>query len=75
MTTEKLEDQHTDMSDLLRSAMHARISKLPQMPPVGPDGDEDEEAADSLGSLPSSMGPPPSKYAAFLLHSAEPHQD
>ena len=59
------------MSDLLRSAMHARISKLPQMPPVGPDGDEDEEAADSLGSLPS-MAPTSSKYAFFFL-SSPPH--
>ena len=49
-----------NMSDLYRSAMHARISKLPAMPPpsdIGPDGDEEEEAADSLGSLPSSAGP------------------
>jgi protein phosphatase methylesterase 1 len=50
------------MSDLYRSAMHARISKLPQLPP-GLTGEEDEdeesEAADSIGTLPSiSMGPP-----------------
>jgi protein phosphatase methylesterase 1 len=50
------------MSDLYRSAMHARIAKLPQLPPDLPgeeDEDEEIEAADSIGALPSlSMGPP-----------------
>ena len=48
------------MSDLYRSAIHARLSKLPPMPPHEDfeDGDEEEEEADSLGSLPSM--PPPS---------------
>ncbi|KAI0256239.1 protein phosphatase methylesterase [Lactifluus subvellereus] len=50
------------MSDLYRSAMHARIAKLPQLPPDLPgeeDEDEESEAADSIGALPSlSMGPP-----------------
>lgn len=47
------------MSDLYRSAMHARISKLPPMPPdIGPNGDEEEEAADSVGDLLPSIGPP-----------------
>ena len=44
------------MSDLYRSAMHARIAKLPQLPPdlLGEeDEDEDSEAADSIGALPS----------------------
>ncbi|KAI9446926.1 protein phosphatase methylesterase [Russula earlei] len=46
------------MSDLYRSAMHARIAKLPQLPPDLPgeeDEDEDEgsEAADTIGALPS----------------------
>ncbi|GLB44809.1 putative demethylates proteins that have been reversibly carboxymethylated [Lyophyllum shimeji] len=50
------------MSDLYRSALSARIAKLPSLPP-GMNGDEDEdesnEAADSVGSLPGSgMGPP-----------------
>ncbi|ETW82639.1 Esterase/lipase/thioesterase [Heterobasidion irregulare TC 32-1] len=44
------------MSDLYRSAMQARISKLPQLPPN--EDDEDEEAGDSIAALPSSMGPP-----------------
>ena len=44
------------MSDLYRSAMHARIAKLPQLPPdlLGEeDEDEDSEAADLIGALPS----------------------
>ncbi|KAF8555332.1 protein phosphatase methylesterase [Imleria badia] len=51
------------MSSLYRSAVSARIAKLPGLPPS--DGDEDydetDEIADSLGSLPSPgrMGPPP----------------
>jgi protein phosphatase methylesterase 1 len=51
------------MSDLYRSAMHARIAKLPQLPPDipgGEDEDEESEAADSIGALPSlsmSTGP------------------
>ena len=50
----------TTMSDLYRSAIHARLSKLPPMPPPEDfdDGDEEEEETDSLGSLPSM--PPPS---------------
>lgn len=46
------------MSDLYRSALSARIAKLPDLPP-GDEDDEGEEAADSIGSLPGSgMGPP-----------------
>jgi protein phosphatase methylesterase 1 len=55
------------MSDLYRSAMHARIAKLPQLPPdlpggedEGEDEDEESEAGDSIGALPSlsmSRGP------------------
>jgi protein phosphatase methylesterase 1 len=45
------------MSDLYRSAIHARIAKLPQLPPdlLGEEEDDDEEseAADSIGALPS----------------------
>ena len=54
------------MSDLVRSAMHARIARLPQLPPelTIHDVDEEEEANDSIGALPSSMGPP--KYAILL---------
>src|SRR5579872_5874671 len=48
------------MSNLYRSAIHARLSKLPPMPPPEEleGGDEEEEEADTLGSLPS-MSPPP----------------
>lgn len=56
------------MSDLYRSALSARISKLPMHPP-GHEEDEDEEAeaADSLGSLPppiSGIGP----TTMYVLH-------
>lgn len=40
------------MSDLYRSALSARISKLPMHPPGYEEEEEDAEAADSLGSLP-----------------------
>ena len=53
------------MSDLYRSAMHARIAKLPQLPPdlLGEeDADEESEEADSIGALPSlSIGSPASR--------------
>jgi protein phosphatase methylesterase 1 len=44
------------MSDLYRSAIHARIAKLPQLPPDlldEEDEDEESEAADSIGALPT----------------------
>ncbi|GJJ13707.1 hypothetical protein Clacol_007963 [Clathrus columnatus] len=57
------------MSSLQRSAMSARIAKLPQLPPdiertiaptVAPfaQDDDDENETDDLGDLPRSMGPP-----------------
>ncbi|KAF8838027.1 protein phosphatase methylesterase [Paxillus ammoniavirescens] len=49
------------MSSLYRSAISARIAKLPGLPPNEDDDyDETEEGADSLGSLPTPgrMGPP-----------------
>lgn len=47
------------MSNLYRSAIHARLTKLPPMPPGDlEDGNEEEEEADALGSL-LSMSPPP----------------
>ena len=49
---------HT-MSDLYRSAISARIAKLPDLPQADDDDDESEEAADSIGLLPGNgMGPP-----------------
>ena len=48
------------MSDLYRSAISARIVKLPP-PSIFPDGDIDEEGegADTIGNLPGSgLGPP-----------------
>jgi len=50
------------MSDLFRSTIGARLSKLPpELPDFDCEGDEGEEieAADSIGPLPGSgMGPP-----------------
>jgi len=50
------------MSDLFRSAISARLSRLPpDIPNYDCEGDEDEELeeADSIGPLPGSgMGPP-----------------
>ncbi|OCH94861.1 protein phosphatase methylesterase [Obba rivulosa] len=44
------------MSELYRSAIQARIAKLPPMPASAED--EEAEAADSIGTLPTGMGPP-----------------
>jgi len=44
------------MSDLYRSAIGARIAKLPHLPPM--EEDYDNEAESSVGPLPSGMGPP-----------------
>jgi hypothetical protein len=47
------------MSDLYRSALQARIAKLPDLGTLGiDDDDEEEEETDGLGELPSGMGPP-----------------
>jgi protein phosphatase methylesterase 1 len=50
------------MSDLYRSAIGARLSKLPHLPALASlddDGPEEDETADSVGLLPGSgMGPP-----------------
>lgn len=50
------------MSDLLRSAISARVSKLPQLPAIDADegiDDEGIEENDSIGDLPGSgLGPP-----------------
>jgi protein phosphatase methylesterase 1 len=52
------------MSNLYRSAISAKLAKLPpDLPatsaPWKEDGDEESEVADTLGSLPGSgMGPP-----------------
>ncbi|KAN0091558.1 Alpha/Beta hydrolase fold [Tylopilus felleus] len=64
------------MSSLYRSAISARIAKLPDLPP--PNGDEDydeaDEIADSLSSLPSPgrMGPPPPVSSARATRAPNP---
>lgn len=57
------------MSDLYRSAIHTRLSKLPPMPPPEyEENGEEEEETDSLGSLPS-MPPPGSSPKTFSNRS------
>ena len=57
------------MSNLARSAMGARIAKLPppELLPIV-DDDEEEEAADSLAHLPpgGGMGPPAMQVTSSL---------
>ncbi len=49
------------MSDLYRSAIHARVARLPPLPIDSDEeeGDEEAEAADSIGDLPSTIGGTP----------------
>ncbi|KAG1736317.1 hypothetical protein EDB19DRAFT_1721478 [Suillus lakei] len=51
--------QFVEMSSLYRSAISARIAKLPQLPPSDEDDDEQSEIADGIGELSTGMGPPP----------------
>ena len=46
------------MPDLYRSALQARFAKAPQLPPLPGEEEEEDEGGDSLGSLPTGMGPP-----------------
>ncbi|OJT15098.1 Protein phosphatase methylesterase 1 [Trametes pubescens] len=46
------------MADLYRSALQARFAKAPQLPPLPAEDEEEDEAGDSIGSLPTGMGPP-----------------
>ncbi|PIL32361.1 hypothetical protein GSI_05607 [Ganoderma sinense ZZ0214-1] len=50
------------MSDLYRSALQARFAKAPQLPPLPGEEDEEDEAGDSVGSLPTGMGPPAAPF-------------
>jgi hypothetical protein len=59
-------DKASTMSSLARSAMQARISKLPNLPPEHPMGEnEEEEEGDSIGALPSASMPPP-RYGIYF---------
>lgn len=46
------------MSQLYRSAIGARLAKLPDKSPEDEANEVNDELADSLGSLPSGMCPP-----------------
>jgi len=57
------------MSDLFRSAISARLAKLPpDIPNQGHTGadEEDDEAADSICSLPGSGLGPPAMQVEFI---------
>lgn len=59
------------MSDLYRSALHARIAKLPPVPiEEFEEGDEEDEAADSIGSLPGQIGGPSMQVSATCACNA-----
>ena len=54
------------MSDLHRSAISARLAKLPLLP-TAQDDDEDEEMIDTIGDLPGSgIGPPAMQVMIFI---------
>ena len=47
------------MSDLYRSAINARLTKLPSSLPTAQIENDEEEMADTIGDLPGSgIGPP-----------------
>ncbi|KAH8118086.1 protein phosphatase methylesterase [Phellopilus nigrolimitatus] len=67
------------MSDLYRSAISARLDKLPQLPTITPyaaeDEDEEGEENDSLGSLPSMPPPRSSVQSLGTRQRREPNPD
>ena len=58
------------MSDLYRSAISARIAKLPLDLPSSNE-EEEEEEMDSLGDLPGSgMGPPAMSVLCYFIRES-----
>ena len=59
------------MSNLYKSALQARIAKLPHPDTIAPfnEEDEDSEAADSIGMLPpgGGLGPPAMQVPVFTV--------
>ncbi|KAJ8592850.1 protein phosphatase methylesterase [Rhizopogon salebrosus TDB-379] len=60
------------MSSLYRSAISARIAKLPQLPPTDEDDDEQSELADGIGALSTGMGPPPIPRSSASTRTPKP---
>ena len=55
------------MSDLHRSAISARLAKLPPSLPIAQEEDEEEEMNDTIGDLPGSgIGPPAMQVMIFI---------
>ncbi|KAG7087681.1 hypothetical protein E1B28_013629 [Marasmius oreades] len=62
------------MSDLYRSALSARLAKLP--PDISLDDSDEDEENDSLGSLPGSgMGPPAMPRTLKSLQKSKPKRE
>lgn len=68
------------MSNLYRSAISSRISKLPAMPPTHApwaegdvEGEDGDEANDSLGALPGSGLGPPAMQVLIKITSRHTH--
>jgi len=53
------------MSSLYRSAISARIAKLPHLPQTDEDDVEQSELADGIGALSTGMGPPTMYVVVF----------
>jgi protein phosphatase methylesterase 1 len=55
------------MSDLYRSAISARLAKLPSSLPTAQTEDDDEEMVDTISDLPGSgIGPPAMQVMIFI---------
>lgn len=62
-----LSNSGSSMSDLHRSAMSARLAKLPPFLPTLQDEDDDDEMNNTIGDLPGSgIGPPAMQVMIFL---------
>jgi hypothetical protein len=61
-------NSHTlSMSDLHRSAISARLAKLPPFLPTVQDEDDDDEMINTIGDLPGSgIGPPAMQVMIFI---------
>jgi protein phosphatase methylesterase 1 len=65
------------MSDLYRSAIGARISKLPHLPSLADSEDDEQERGeteDCVGMLPGSgMGPPALQVLLLIFNFTDAH--
>ena len=60
-------NSHTSMSDLHRSAISARLARLPPFLPTAQDEDDEDEMMNTIGDLPGSgLGPPAMQVMIFI---------